>query len=233
MFFGALAFLTGETYKANANTAEASAAAAEKIKHELKAAEKQLHREVVRAEAKLSHELHAAERKLGAEVKADERRIAHLRPQVAHATHAVDVALPRDIAGLRKRNETLSRDQAKLKERTGALEDGALDTWKWIRTHPLAATTGVFAGAVAIALQRFGLGNLRCRNFTNLLKHYGCGFGTLLARLLPLAVLLAVAFDFPDFVRASRVVAAGIGDAVQKLEGQFDPHLPPLPPPRG
>src|SRR5207253_9311771 len=127
-FFGALAFLVGYTYKENANTAHAAADAAERIQHELKAAEKQLHREVVRAEAKLNHEIHAAERKLGAEVNVAERRIAHMRPQVHHATHAVDVTLPREIGHIRTRNEALSRDQAKLKERTKALEDGALDT---------------------------------------------------------------------------------------------------------
>ena len=82
-------------------------------------------------------------------------------------------------------------------------------------------------------MQRIGLGGLRCRNFTNLLKHYGCGLGTLLGRLLPLAVFLTIAFDFEGFVKASRLVAVELGGAVQKIEGQFDPHLPPLPPPRG
>jgi hypothetical protein len=132
---------------------------------------------------------------------------------------------------VRTREEALSRDQAKLKERTGALEDGALKTWEWIRTHPLTAATGAFAAATAIALQRIGLGNLRCKNFTNLLKQHGCGFGTLLGRLLPLAALLSLGFDFAAFCSAARLVATGIADAVGKIEGAFDVELPPLPPP--
>lgn len=152
---------------------------------------------------------------------------ARIKP-IAHAT---SVALPHDIARVRGREEALSRDQAALKERTRGLEHGAEKTWEWIRTHPFTAATGAFAAATAIALQRIGLGNLRCKNFTNLLKHYGCGFGTLLGRLLPLAVLLDVAFDFEDFCRAARVVAFGIGDAVASLQNVVDLSIPPLPPP--
>lgn len=158
---------------------------------------------------------------------------ARTNPRIAHATHAVDVTLPHKIAGVRSREEALSRDQAALRERTTSLERGATKAFEWIRTHPLAATTGVFAGAVAVALGRLGLGGLRCRNFTKLLHNYGCGLGTLLGRLLPLAVFLTIAFEFEDFVKASRVVASEIGGAVALIEGTFDPHLPPLPPPRG
>ena len=147
--------------------------------------------------------------------------------------HAIDVTLPRDIAGVSKREEALSRDQAKLRERTTSLENGATKTFEWIRTHPLSVVTGVFAGAVAVALGRMGLGGLRCKNFTNLLRNYGCGLGTLLGRLLPLAVLLGIGFDFPEFVKSARLVASGIGDAVAGIEGTFALELPPLPPPEG
>lgn len=148
-------------------------------------------------------------------------------------SHAIDIALPRQIGAINTEIDRLRTDQTKLRERTSSLENGATKTWEWIRTHPLSLVTGAFAGAVAIALQRIDLGGLRCRNFTNLLKNYGCGLGTLLGRLLPLAVFLTVAFDFEDFVKASRAVAVGLGDAVASIEGTFNPHLPPLPPPRG
>ena len=156
---------------------------------------------------------------------------AQTHARLAHDAHAIDVTLPRDIAGVRRREEALSRDQAKLRERTTSLENGAVDVFKWIMAHPLTAVTGVFAGAVAVALGRLGLGGLRCNNFRGLLNRYGCGFGTLLARLLPLAALLTVAFDFQDFVKASEFVAQGIGDAVGKIEGSFPLALEPLPPP--
>jgi hypothetical protein len=153
--------------------------------------------------------------------------------KVHHLSHAVDVALPRDIASLRERNKALERGQTRTNDAVRSLEDGAIDTFRWIRTHPLTATTGVFAGAVAVALGRLGLGGLRCNNFKNLLKHYGCGLGTLLGRLLPLAIFLGTAFDFPEFVRTAEVVANGIGEAVGKIEGTFALELPPLPPPEG
>src|SRR5207253_9927197 len=44
---------------------------------------------------------------------------ARTNPRIAHATHAVDVTLPHRITGVRRREEALSRDQAKLRERTG------------------------------------------------------------------------------------------------------------------
>lgn len=152
-------------------------------------------------------------------------------PALRHATHAVDVTLPRDIARVRSREEALSRDQAKLRERTTSLENGATKTWEWIRTHPLTGVTAAFAGAVAIALSRLGLGNLRCSNFTNMLGKWGCGLGTLLDRLLGLAVFLTIAFDFKAFVQAAQFVASGIGQSVAAIEGVFQLSLPPLPPP--
>ncbi|HJR00129.1 MAG TPA: hypothetical protein VKA83_00735, partial [Methylomirabilota bacterium] len=189
-YFNALATLFKQEFRALRENAAASVAAEAEIQASIpRVARKAAHPARVaarRAQTTADHALSKAR----ADGRALDRYKGHVNPRLAHATHAVDVTLPRDIARVRSREEALSRDQARLRERTNALEDGALDLWKWIRTHPLSATTGVFAGAVAIALGRLGLGGLRCRNFTNLLKREGCGFGTLLGRLLPLAALL-------------------------------------------
>ena len=183
------------------------------------------------AAAHAATQAHRAQATALADAAALRRYKATTNPRLAHLTHATDVAIPHDIGQLRERNKALERDQTKTRDAVTSLEDGAIETFKWIRAHPLTATTGVFAGAVSIALARLGLGALRCDNFKNLLRNYGCGLGTLLGRLLPLAILLGTAFDFPEFVHAAEVVAEGIGEAVGKIEGTFSLSLPPLPPP--
>ena len=215
-----------------------SAAFSEAITYAVERVENLVHREVktltrstTHLRRELTREIHAAEHET-AHVAHNLRRFeAKVAREVHPLTHAIDVTIPRELGRAHREEEALARDLGKLKERTRSLEDGALDTWKWIRSHPLTAATGAFAAAVAIALQRIGLGNLRCKNFTNVLRHYGCGFGTLLARLLPLAILLSISFDFRDFCKGAEVVASGIGDAVAGIEGVFEFSLPPLPPP--
>lgn len=156
---------------------------------------------------------------------------AQTKPAIKRLSVAVDVTLPRDIAGVRQREEALSRDQAKLRERTSSLENGAVRAFDWIRTHPLSAVTGVFAGAVAVALGRLGLGGLNCRNNPFRNNPNACGLWSVLGRVLGLATFLTAAFDFPAFVDAAEVVAAGIGDVVASIEGTFELALPPLPAP--
>lgn len=113
--------------------------------------------------------------------------------KVAHATVAVDTTLPRSIGRIRQQEEALSRDQAKLKERTTSLENGAIKTWEWIRTHPLSGVTTAFAGAVAIALTRLGWGVLRCRSWQGLGRRLTCGMGNWLHSLLDLIATFALA----------------------------------------
>lgn len=109
---------------------------------------------------------------------------ADVRPKVAHATHAIDVTIPNQLGRIRTREEVLSRDQAKLRERTTSLEHGALRTFEWIRSHPLSAVTGVFAGAVSIALARIGFGFFRCRSWQRLGRRMTCGLGSLLETIV-------------------------------------------------
>jgi hypothetical protein len=140
---------------------------------------------------------------------------ARAEPRIRHATHAVDVTLPRDIGRVRTREDALSRDLGKLRERTKALEDGAESTFEWIRTHPLSAVTGVFTGAVAIALARMGFGFLRCRNWQKVGRRLTCGMGaTVLSLLEALATfaLGALAILKPE------VLAEEAVDAVDGIE---------------
>lgn len=231
-FFTGVNLLIRSSSKAQADAAVETASAVERMRGVV--IPREVNRKVapVRATAKAAHrEAAKADQRANSVGTALDHYKARTNPQIRHATHAVDVTLPHDIADLRARNKALERARAKDAGAIQDLEHGATKTWEWIRSHPLGFATTAFAGAVAVALGRMGLGGLRCKNFTNLLRNYGCGLGTLLARLLPLAVLLTLAFDFQDFCKAANIVATGIGDAVAGIEGQFNVSLPPLPPP--
>jgi len=140
---------------------------------------------------------------------------ARSEPRIRHATHAVDVTLPRDIGRVRTREDALSRDLGKLRERTKALEDGAESTFEWIRTHPLSAVTGVFTGAVAIALARLGYGFLRCRNWQQLGKRLTCGMGAWILKSLELLAGFALTYLA---VLKPEVLAQEAVDAVDGIE---------------
>lgn len=122
-------------------------------------------------------------------------------------SHAIDVALPKQIAGVRTREEALSRDQAKLRERTTSLENGAIKTFEWIKAHPLGLAAGVFAGAVAVALTRLGFGFLRCRSWRSLARNLTCGMATVLEDLLFASITAFAALDLCDFANAAESVA--------------------------
>jgi hypothetical protein len=123
----------------------------------------------------------ARERALHSTVTAEHRAQVKLN---VHYTHAIDVALPRYKAGVRTRVGTLEREYDGLKQRTKALEDGAIDTFKWLSAHRTTAAMGVFTGAVAWALSRLGYGFLRCNSWRNLGKRATCGTASTLLRLL-------------------------------------------------
>lgn len=140
---------------------------------------------------------------------------AQTHARLRHDAHAIDVTLPRDIAGVRQREEALSRDLGKMRERTKALEDGAVDTWDWIRAHPLSGVTAVFAGAVAVALARLGYGFIRCRSWRNLGQRLTCGMGQWLLDALE----AIAAFGLAIFsVLKPEVLAQETVDAVDGVE---------------
>lgn len=89
----------------------------------------------------------------------------------------------------REIGRVIAHDVPLLRDQVRGLEDGAINTFRWIRSHPLSAATAAFVGAVAYALARLGMGWPRCENWKKIGKHV-CG--------LPLGLiedLLAVAID--------------------------------------
>lgn len=142
---------------------------------------------------------------LRAHVNAELRRIEHVihvtlpreirgvRADVRHLTHVIDVTVPREIGRVRREEEALSRDLAKLRERTTTLERGAIRTFEWLRSHANSGAMTVFAGAVAVALARMGFGFLRCNNWKSLGKRITCGMGAWLHGLLDLIATFGLA----------------------------------------
>jgi hypothetical protein len=173
-------------------------------------------REIGRLWKSIPGTAHGIAKPIEGELKALER---WTYPRVKHAVNEVDHVIPKDIAGLRSRTKTIEGELGRL--------------WKAIRANEAALATTAFVGAVALALSRLGMGWLRCNSATQLGKKYGCSLWSHLEQLLPLGILLTVAFDFPAFCKAANVVAIGIGDSVAAIEGTFDPQLEPLPPPQG
>lgn len=139
------------------------------------------------------------------------------RANVKALDHTLDGVIEHDIPSLRARTKTIEGELSRA--------------WDAIKAGKLALTSLAFVGAVALALSRLGMGWLRCNSATQLGKKYGCSLWSHLEKLLPLGVLITVAFDFPAFCRAAGLVAEGIGGTVASIEGAFDPHLEPLPPP--
>jgi len=140
-------------------------------------------------------------------------------PRIAHATHAVDVTIPQQLGRIRTREGVITKDLGALKDRTKALEDGALDTWRWIRSHPLAGVTGVFAGAVAVALSRLGFGFLRCRSWQRVGRSLTCSQADNLGALLGLAGTVAVVSEFRELVKIGQQVEHGVAVGIKDLAG--------------
>jgi len=156
---------------------------------------------------------------------------SEVRPAIKRLTVAVDVTLPQQLGRIRARERVVENDVAKLRQRTGLIENGAIRVWNWLRDHPYGAAMGAFTGVLSIALSRIGLGGLECNN--NPLKNQNCSspVWSQFGRALGLAAFLTAAFDFAEFVKAAELVAEGIGTAVGEIEGVFALELPPLPAP--
>jgi hypothetical protein len=191
------------------------------------AVERVMHRGDPRARAKAqtanAHAIHAGRTASHANTHA--RSVGHAlntykartNARIKPLHHATTVTLPHDIAKVRSREDALSRDLGKLKERTRSLEDGAVDTWDWIRSHPLSGVTAVFTGAVAIALARLGMGFIRCRNWQNVGKRLTCGMGAWVLSLLELIAtfgLATVAVLDPEALARETVAAVDVVEPI-------------------
>lgn len=126
-------------------------------------------------------------------------------------THSTTVVLPREIGRVKGRENVLEKEYGKLRERTKALEDGAIRTWEWITDHPVGAAAGVFAGAVAVALSRLGFGWLRCSNMKRLGPAF-CGIPSgLLEDLLGLLADYFIITNICELLPLLETVASDIG----------------------
>lgn len=112
-------------------------------------------------------------------IKSLDRRITHnvlprLRTVEGEIGHLEDVVIP-NVRGIATGAET---DLGRLRD--------------WITKNIPLPGTLAFAGAVAVALGRLGLGGLRCSSLTNSLDRRGCGLWSGLDDLLGLFIDVAI-----------------------------------------
>jgi hypothetical protein len=214
-WFSALAVLWHTYFVAVGEAGEAVAGAVTALDHALP-------RVIRREVAPVRRLAHGAARKAeaaAADARANARTLerfrAHTNARLRADAHALDVTLPHDIAGLRRRARAIEDEQTKQGGAIADIEHGAADTWDWIKSHPLGAVTGAFAGAVAIALARLGFGFLRCRSWQKLGRSIRCNDANILGDLLALATgVLASQISLEEFIRAGQAIE---GEAIDAL----------------
>ena len=164
-----------------------------------------------RAERVGSQALHRAE-SVGRTLRRFEARV---NARLHTVEHTVTVTLPHEIGLIRRGERTLERDIAGLRGDVRALEDGAINTWRWLNSHRSSAAMGLFAGAVAWALSRLGYGFLRCSSWRSLGRSIKCSDANILRDLLALATgVLASQISLEEFIRAAQAVENEAVDAL-------------------
>lgn len=165
---------------------------------QVSAALKQLRGEIRVAE----HKALAAEQAALRQEKAAVRSVAQgVYPRLRGLEHTVEDVIPREIRHLRSDVK--------------AAEDHAINTFKWIKTHPLSLATTAFAGAVAVALGRLGMGWLRCNSARDFGKNVGCNFWKLLGDVL--GILATLALSIFSVLRPQDLAEAAVA-AVDTIE---------------
>ena len=134
------------------------------------------------------------------------------RAQVKDATreariaHKAAVAIPGQLSR--------EWDIPRLRDQVKGLEDGASDTFKWIRSHPNSIASGVFAGAVAWALGRVGASWTRCNNWRKLGKGYCAADPSLIESLLADALAIVGTVSLLEFIADAQAVETVALDAL-------------------
>jgi hypothetical protein len=124
-------------------------------------------------------------------------------PRVKALDHAIDVTIPRDVAGLRSRAKTIEGELSKA--------------WDAIRKNEAALAATAMVGVVALALAKLDLGWLRCRNTRNVGKAI-CGVnGSELDSLLGLLVGGAALLEFRELVKLAQSVEHGVAAGLQAV----------------
>jgi hypothetical protein len=220
-WFGAMATLWRFVFQSSAEYAHAAAHAIEAVWDALP---REIRREVApvrrlarRAEHTATHALRRAE----SVAHSLDRLRARVNARLHAVEHTITVTLPHEIGRIRARERELERVYEDLRGRTKALERGAIRTFEWLRTHPRSAAMAAFAGVVAIALTRLGLGMFRCNSLKRLLKKRGCGLWGDLDELLGLAVLTVGALEFETLVREAQGLTE---EAIGSFEDVFGIH---------
>ena len=219
-WFVALTALLLNIFRTRAEVTEQTAGAFERLRHTTIPREAGKAAAPAKAAAKTAtRAAHKAQAKATSTSTSLHNYRVRTAPRIAHATHAVDVTIPQQLGRIRTREGVITKDLGALKDRTKALEEGALDTWRWIRSHPLAGVTGVFAGAVAVALSRLGFGFLRCRSWQRVGRSLTCSQADNLGALLGLAGTVAVVSEFRELVKIGQQVEHGVAVGIKDLAG--------------
>lgn len=132
-----------------------------------------------------------------------------------HYSHAIDVAIPGQLGRIRTKDTVQDKALDDLKGAVRGVEDGAINTFKWIRSHPYSAATGVFTGAVAWALTRLGYGFLRCRSWQNLGRQMKCSDANVLRDLLLGATAIAASLSLVELAKAEQEVIGDLSTVVK------------------
>lgn len=167
-------------------------------------------RDILRLERSITKRLHAAEHEAAtalrhglAHARAFTRSVAQgIYPRIRAVEHDVTRTLPREIRHAR----TLAREA----------EDEALRAYKLAKANARVVESAAFAGAVAWALSRIGLGWTRCNN-NGALGRAVCGLeSNLLQDLLAGMFAAGAVVEFRELVKVAqgveREVAAGVKD---------------------
>ena len=127
----------------------------------------------------------------------------------------IDRIITHEIPALRAGEAALEHGYADLRDRTIALEDGAVRTFRWLNAHRDTAAFGLFTGAVAWALARLGYGFLRCRSWRNLGRQMKCSDANILADLLAGATAIAFSMSLVELAKAEQGVIDEVATVVK------------------
>ena len=124
--------------------------------------------------------------------------------------------LPR-IRGLdREVGRVVAKDLRGIRAKEAELEHGAISTWKWIRSHPLAAASSAFTLAVAAALARLGVDWIRCDNAKSFFKRRGCNAWNELEALLAVGAVLGT-LSLVELAEEEQAVISAVASGVRDV----------------
>jgi hypothetical protein len=123
--------------------------------------------------------------------------------RVRALAHTIEVAIPGDIAGLRRRSRTV--------------EDSLSRAWEKIRANEGRFAGLAFAGAVAVALGRLGVGWIRCTKVGRL-GRTACGMDdSLLESLLAGTLLIVGTISIVELAKELQAITPEVVDGVRAV----------------